>query len=91
MFGAGPRIDWGRVMALPYFGLVLSALLGFGVAALLRPVCRGDACTLERAPPVSATRNKVFQYGDRCVEFKARPVPCAGRRPVLAVGEEPPA
>jgi hypothetical protein len=84
-----PAVDWDALFARPHFAVLLSLLLGFGVATLLRPLCEGAECALSRGPRVADTRDRVFQYGDKCVEFKARPVPCGtlNAAAVLAVGD----
>ncbi len=56
-----------------------SALLGVGIAAMLRPACT-DGCLLVRGPPVKSIQGRVFQYGDACVEFVPRPVRCPDGR-----------
>lgn len=59
----------------PALATLLSLLLGFGLAAMLRPLC-AEGCGPSRGPPASSVRDRVFQYGDGCVEFVPHPVRC---------------
>jgi hypothetical protein len=55
---------------------LLSCVLGFGMAALLRPMCKGPDCVILRGPPISQVRNAVYQTGSKCHEFEAKVVKC---------------
>lgn len=69
-------LDWLTVMDRPIVATILSALIGFGIAAMFRPLCKGPECVILRGPPVNDVRNAVYQFGSKCVEFQAKPVPC---------------
>ncbi len=60
----------------PGVSTLLSVLLGFGVAAMFRPLCNGPDCVVVRGPPVSDIRGSVYQFGKKCVEFKPKPIAC---------------
>ena len=51
------------------FNLVFSFLLGLGLAAILRPVCKGDQCLLMKAPPVHEVEKATYQLGSKCFQF----------------------
>jgi hypothetical protein len=55
---------------------LLSCVIGFGIAALLRPMCKGPDCVILRGPPVSQVRNAVYQIGSKCHEFEPKVVKC---------------
>lgn len=55
---------------------IISALIGFGIAAMFRPLCKGPDCVVLRGPPVNELRNTVYQFGSKCVEFQTKAVEC---------------
>jgi len=57
-------------------GVLISCVIGFGLAALFRPMCKGPDCVILRGPPVSQLREAVFQIGAKCHEFKAKATEC---------------
>ena len=57
-------------------GIMISCVIGFGIAALLRPMCKGPDCVILRGPPVNKLRDAVYQFGEKCHEFKPKPVEC---------------
>lgn len=54
----------------------MSCIVGFGIAALFRPMCKGADCVVLRGPPVNQMRDAVYQIGGKCHEFKPKAVTC---------------
>ena len=54
----------------------VSFLIGFGIAAMFRPLCKGPECIVLHGPPVKEVLNKVYQLGGGCVEFTTEVVDC---------------
>lgn len=67
---------WNHLMKVPGMGTLLSILLGFGLAAIFRPLCKGPECIIMRGPPVGDIKGSVYQFGSRCVEFDAKAIEC---------------
>jgi hypothetical protein len=68
--------NWLNIMQVPGLATLISLLLGFGLAAIFRPLCKGPECIVLRGPPVNKINGAVYQYGSKCVEFNAKPVEC---------------
>jgi len=68
--------DWLTIMEIPGLSTVISVLLGFGLAAIFRPLCKGPDCIVMRGPPVHDIHTSVYQFGTKCVEFKAKAMEC---------------
>lgn len=64
------------LMENPTIALFISFLLGFGIAAIFRPVCHGSECIVIHGPPVKDVVDKVYQMGEKCVEFTTELVSC---------------
>ena len=58
------------------FNVAFSFLLGLGIMALLRPICRGPECLLQKAPPVDEVNKSTYQLGSKCYQFRSVPVDC---------------
>jgi hypothetical protein len=71
--------DWINIMKVPGLATVISVLLGFGLAALFRPLCKGPDCLIMRGPPVTDIRGAVYQFGSKCVEFVPKPIACPAK------------
>lgn len=58
------------------FNFIFSVLLGLGVAAILRPACKGDHCVTMKAPPVHDIEKSVYQLGAKCYKFRVANTQC---------------
>ena len=59
--------------------MIVSFLIGFGLAAMFRPMCQGADCILVHGPPVKDVLHKVYQMGERCVEFTTEVIDCPSK------------
>lgn len=80
-------VDWLSVMDKPIVATVISALIGFGIAAMFRPLCKGPECVILRGPPVNDVRNAVYQFGSKCIEFQTKPIQCPAKGSTVPVVE----
>lgn len=63
-------------MENPWLAAFVSFMIGFGLAAMFRPLCQGGDCIVINGPPVNDVVNKVYQMGAKCVEFTTEVVDC---------------
>ena len=69
-------MNYWLYMENPWLAGFLSFLIGFGIAAMFRPMCKGADCLVLHGPPVRDVVNKVYQMGERCVEFTTEVTQC---------------
>lgn len=74
-----------EIIDKPGFATLISLILGFGIAAIFRPLCKGPDCLVIRGPPVDEIRGSVYQFGSKCVEFSAKPVECPAKNSNITV------
>ena len=60
----------------PKGGIVISMLLGLGLASLFRRVCNDRNCLVFKAPPIEEVTTNTYAYGDKCYSFKPNAVKC---------------
>lgn len=58
------------------FNWFFSFLLGLGLAAILRPACKGDQCLTMKAPPVHEVEKTTYQLGSKCFQFQLENADC---------------
>lgn len=56
--------------------IIISILLGFGLATLFRAACKGRNCYIQHAPPLEEIEGKVYKHGDKCYQYKLSPTKC---------------
>jgi len=69
-----------RLFYTPNGQLMVSVLLGFGLAIMFQRTCKGAACVVLRAPASREMDGKTFRNGagDECYRYVPRAVPCGG-------------
>jgi hypothetical protein len=58
------------------FKVVGSAILGVGLMAVLKPMCRGPSCVVQKAPSVDEVTRSTYQVGSKCYQFKTSVITC---------------
>jgi hypothetical protein len=49
--------------------IIMSILLGFGLASLFRTVCKDKDCLIFHAPPLDKFKDKIYKNGDKCYKY----------------------
>ncbi len=68
--------DLDAIVKVPGLMTIISLVIGFGLACIFRPLCKGPECLIIRGPPVADIRGAVYQFGAKCVEFVPKPIEC---------------
>lgn len=56
--------------------IIMSILLGFGLASLFRAVCKDKDCLLFYAPPLEKIQDKIYKNNDKCVKYIPQATKC---------------
>lgn len=57
--------------------IIMSILLGFGLASLFRRLCKNNNCIAFHAPPLHEFNDKIYQIKDKCVKYVPVPTKCS--------------
>ena len=49
--------------------IIMSIILGFGLASLFRTVCKDKDCHIFHAPPLDEFKDKVYKNNGKCVKY----------------------
>lgn len=49
--------------------IIMSILLGFGLASLFRKVCKDNNCVTFYAPPLDDFKDKIYKNNGKCVKY----------------------
>ena len=55
---------------------IVSFFLGLGLSDMFSTLCKSSVCIVINGPPVKDVINKVYQMGEKCVEFTTEVVSC---------------
>ena len=49
--------------------IIMSILLGFGLASLFRTVCKNNNCLAFNAPPLELIKDKIYKHNGKCIKY----------------------
>jgi|TARA_B110000495_G_C22586076_1_gene351650 hypothetical protein len=55
--------------------IVISIILGLGIAALFKKSCEGGKCIVFQAPPKDIS-NKIYKHNSKCIKFTPETTKC---------------
>lgn len=68
--------------------LIMSVLLGFGLASLFRNICKNKDCLRFYAPPLKEIKDKIYKKNDKCVKYKYVATKCDYRNRIVPFDEK---
>lgn len=65
--------------------IVMSILLGIGLASLFRSVCKGKRCKVLAAPPIEEIENQIYKFDGKCYKIEKSAVKCDDKKTILNI------
>lgn len=56
--------------------IIISIILGIGLASLFRKSCESRNCFVFRAPKLEQVESTVYKHDDKCYQFKPKSTKC---------------
>tara|TARA_B110000261_G_scaffold164070_2_gene212072 strand:+ start:3347 stop:3589 length:243 start_codon:yes stop_codon:yes gene_type:complete len=72
-----------RLLYSKFGNVVISILLGLGLATLFRKVCNDRNCLLFKGPNLSNIRGKTFKYNEKCYKYKENATTCDKTKKII--------
>lgn len=71
--------------------VLISIILGLGLASLFKKACNNRNCMVFYAPPSYKIEGKTFEFDNTCYEFKSRATECSNELKTIEVPDIKPA
>jgi len=62
-------INFGKFVHTETGKILMSILLGFGLASLFRTVCKDHNCLVFHAPPLDDFKDKIYKNNEKCIKY----------------------
>jgi len=62
-------LNFGRFVHTETGKIIMSMLLGLGLASLFRSVCKGHNCIIFHAAPLDDFKDKIYKNDGKCVKY----------------------
>jgi len=56
--------------------ILMSIILGLGLATFFRSICKGKECIVSYAPPLDEIDDKTYKFDNKCYKFDKNAVKC---------------
>jgi len=56
--------------------IIMSIILGIGLATFFRAVCKGRRCRVILAPPMADIEGQTYKFNDKCYTFEKNVINC---------------
>ena len=67
---------FNRILEHPVGSIVVSIILGLGLASLFRKACVNDRCIVIKGPPTKEIQNFHYKLNDDCYKYEPYVVNC---------------
>lgn len=68
--------------------IVVSIVLGLGLATLFRKVCNDETCLSFNGPVISDIEEKTFKYGNKCYRYTVDADTCKSTNKIIEVSQK---
>ena len=63
--------------------VIMSLLLGLGLATLFKKTCDGVDCVVFKAPGLEDIKKKIYKYGDKCFKYQMDSSICDDKKTII--------
>ena len=60
--------------------VIISLLLGLGLATLFKKTCDGVNCLVFKPPSLEDIKTKKYKYGDKCFQYEMQSIDCDNKK-----------
>jgi hypothetical protein len=68
--------------------ILMSIILGLGLATLFRKACKGRNCVVQKAPPLDEIDGKIYKFQNKCYKYNSVSVKCDKNKKFVEMDDE---
>jgi hypothetical protein len=65
-----------RLLTSSFGKIIISVLMGLGLASLFQKVCKDNSCLIFNGPVISEINGKTYKFGEMCYKYDIEPSKC---------------
>lgn len=74
------NINFKRLLYSKFGKILISVVLGLGLASLFRKACNDRKCLEFVGPKMEEIKNKSYKFDDKCYKYKAVAKTCSSKK-----------
>lgn len=65
--------------------IVMSIILGLGLATFFRAICKGKQCRVVSSPPLEEIEDQTYRFDDKCYKLEKNAVKCVNTQNIVKI------
>jgi hypothetical protein len=65
--------------------ILMSIILGIGLATFFRVACKGKNCKVISAPPIEEIDGQTYKFNDKCYNFEKKAIDCNKKKNTVKI------
>jgi hypothetical protein len=65
--------------------IVMSIILGLGLATFFRAVCKGKNCRVIQSPPLEEIEDQTYMFDGKCYKLEKNAVKCDNKQNIIKI------
>ena len=76
-----------RLLYTEFGQLLISIMLGLGLATIFREACEGKNCFIFNGPVINEIDGKIYKFGEYCHKYILNPVSCNKTKKIIEISD----
>ena len=65
--------------------IIMSIILGLGLATFFRAICKGKHCKIIKSPPLEEIEDQIYKFDSKCYKMEKNAVKCGNAENILKI------
>lgn len=65
--------------------ILMSIILGLGLATFFRAVCKGRNCKIVSSPPLEEIEEQIYKFDSKCYKMEKNAVKCDNKHKIVKI------
>jgi hypothetical protein len=65
--------------------ILMSIILGIGLATFFRSVCKGRNCRIISSPPIEEIEGQTYKFNNKCYKFEKEAINCEKNKKTVKI------
>jgi len=83
-------MNFKRLLTTPLGQIMISIILGLGLATLFRKACNDKNCIVFNGPVIKDIEGKIYKHGEKCYKYSSVSDKCDSTKRVIEISEPKP-
>ena len=77
-------VEFGKFVHTHTGKMIMSVILGIGIASLFRNACKNKRCIIFQAPPLEELKDKIYKFDNKCYTYTTTQTKCDKSKKIVS-------